>query len=867
MTTTSESAPAAERPPYRLALLAGLVLLVGYVFTLAPSVTFWDAGEFIASAHILGIPHPPGTPLYILIAHTWDALIPGLATAVKLNLLSALFSAGCSVFFFLFTYEALRRGTGDLDTAGARLFRAGGAFAAALVSGFAFTVWQISDDAGKVYPIAMFLIGASAWMVWLWRRERGGPRGAHLLLLITYVLGLALANHLIGLLAGPALFSFMFHVLRTQPAKDLGERKVQWAQFFVMVALWVALVGLSQGGAGKPILILGILLYVAAAVYAFRAGTGLFGASALVVALLGISAYTFLYIRAGLHPYINEADASAMRVGGGFFNDHFGNLWAVIGREQYPPRSPFDNPIYPSGPDNPHRTLQIFGLQLLNWLQYFDWQWSNGLQRSQSLLAPMRIPFTVLFTALGLFGLLEHRKWDRSSWWFLFGLFATTSLGLVLYLNFKPGFSIGYGAFPDREMHEVRERDYFFTVAWLSWGLWAGIGIAALFKKARERLRDGPVLSASPVLLLALLPLVLNFKSATRRQTPDAMLAHDFAYDLLNSVEPYGILFTNGDNDTFPLWYAQEVEGIRQDVVNVNLSLVNTDWYIRQLRDNPVRPYRPDSFALKMFGPGPGTMPACSPAWSDTLAVWARRAHRRPPDPRRGPAACLHTLTDEQVATLEPMFLPRELVLHVGGLVHSYPAGTPLYVKDIMTLRLIQENFGKRPIYFALTAGQGARMGLDKYVLQQGMVFKLMPDTVRLGPDVVPGIWNSPMDLERSRYLTWDMYRYADLFKADTLDLEPTTENIAANLSFAFLALGEAYRTRGRVDSMLMNYRRANHLAPGAELSAFIRQFDALQGALPLPGATGDSAHPSDSGRAGDSGRARAGARGSPPGR
>jgi len=833
MTTPRESPTALERPPYLLAVVAGLIVLVGYVFTLAPSVTFWDAGEFIASAHILGVPHPPGTPLYIILAHSWDVLVPWLATAVKLNLLSAIFSAACTTFFFLFVHEALRRGAPAADEAGARLFRVGGAFAASLCSGFAFTVWQISNDAGKVYPIAMFLIALSAWLVWLWRRERGGPEGAHLLLLIVYILGLALANHLIGLLSGPAIFSFMFHVLRTQPAKDPAERRVQWSQFYVMVALWVTLVGLSQGAAGKPVLILGLALYLAAAVYAFRVGTGLFGVSALVVASLGISTYLFLYIRAGLHPYVNEADASTLR-----------NLWAVIGREQYPPRSPFDNPIYPSGPDNPGRTLQIFGLQLLNWLQYFDWQWSNGLQRSISLLAPLRLPFTVVFTALGVYGLLEHRKWDRGSWWFLAGLFATTSLGLVLYLNFKPGFSIGFGAFPDRDMHEVRERDYFYTIAWLSWGLWAGMGIGALFKKVRERLRDGAPVAAAPVLLLALLPLLLNFKSATRRQTPDAMLAHDFAYDLLNSVEPYAILFTNGDNDTFPLWYAQEVEGIRQDVVNVNLSLVNTDWYIRQLRDNPARAYRPDSAARALYGPGPATVPACSPAWTDTLTLWARRAHRRPPDPRRGPPACLHTLTDDQIANLEPMLLPNPLPFRVGDIVHTYPAGTPLYVKDIMTLRLIQENLGKRPIYFALTAGSGARMALDPYIVQQGMAFKLLPDSVRPGPNLVPGLWNSLMDLDRTRYLVWDLYRYADLFRKDTLDLEPTTANIAGNLSFPFLGLGEAYRMRGRIDSMLMNYRRAEHLSPTPELSAWLRQYDALERAPALPSG-GDTARPS----------------------
>ena len=85
------------------------------------------------------------------------------------------------------------------------------------------------------------------------------------------------------------------------------------------------------------------------------------------------------------------------------------------------------------------------------------------------------------------------------------------------------------------------------------------------------------------------MPFALNWSKASRRHGPDARLAADFAYDLLNSAPPYGILFTYGDNDTFPLWWAQEVEGIRQDVTVVCLALANTDWYMRQLRDNPVR--------------------------------------------------------------------------------------------------------------------------------------------------------------------------------------------------------------------------------------------------------------------------------------
>ncbi len=240
------------------------------------------------------------------------------------------------------------------------------------------------------------------------------------------------------------------------------------------------------------------------------------------------------------------------------------------------------------------------------------------------------------------------------------------------------------------------------------------------------------------------------------------------------------------------------MEGIRQDVVNVNLSLVNTDWYIRQLRDNPVRPYRPDSLTRRLYGPGPAAMPGCSPAWVDTLGAWARKAHRRALDPKQGTPACLHTLTDDQILTLEPMLLPRELVLRIGTLVHSYPANTPMYVKDIMTLRLIQENLGRRPIYFALTAGGGARLGLDKFVVQQGMAFKLMSDTVQAGPNMVPGIWNSLMDLDRTRVLVWDLYRYARLFDVDSLDLEPTTANIAGNLSFPFMGSGKRTGSVGR---------------------------------------------------------------------
>jgi hypothetical protein len=816
----AESGSATAAPPYAFAVVAFVVVLAGYVVSLAPTVTFWDAGEFIASAHILGIPHPPGTPVFVVLGRVWDMMLGSLlTTAVTTNLMAATFSALSAAFLFLLMHEALRAGSKGLDEGTAKIFRIGGALAATLIAAFTFTVWQNSNET-EVYQVAMFTIGAMGWMCWLWRRDRGGVKGAHIALLLVYCMGVTLGNHLMALLCGPAVLAFMFHVLRTQPAKSEVERAVQWSQFAVTTTMWITLVGMGTGQ--KGIIVVGLVLYLLAAVWAFRSGAGLFAVMSLVVAAVGASTYAILFVRAGLHPFISEADPST-----------FQNLWSVIRREQYPPRSPLDNPMYPNGLDNPGRTLQIFGLQILNYLQYFDWQFAAALQKSRTLLAPARLPFTLLFTALGIWGATEHRKWDRSSFWFVMGLFATTSIGLVLYLNFKPGFSIGYEYFPDRELHEVRERDYFYTVSFVAFGLWCGLGLAAAYRALRERLGGASAWLASPVLLVALLPFLLNFGAASRRHGPTATLPRDFAYDMLIGVEPYGLLFTNGDNDTFPLWYLQEVEKVRQDVMVVNLSLINTDWYIRQLRDNEARPYEPDSNAVRLFGRDAGPPPSCSAQQLDSLNAWADRAHRRRPDLSRGRPMCLHTLNDDQVAAIQPQLLADNFHFVAGNIAHDFAAGTPMYVKDVMVLRLIQENLGKRPIFWALTAGTGNRMGLDRYITQQGIAFKLHADTVAVGPDRVPGLFNSVMDVERTRVLAWDVFRYARLFEATTLDLDPTDDNIAGNLAFIFMSLGDAYRQQGDIARMVENYTKANHLSHDPRLQEFLQQLQAAGPALP----------------------------------
>ncbi len=775
MPADTASPPPVERPPYLAALAVSLVVLAGYVSTLGPTVTFWDAGEFIATSKILGIPHPPGTPLFILLDHVWSWLIPFGEYAYRSNLMTAVFSAAGAGFFFLLMVQALRaRPAGESSD---RIFEIGGAAAAALISAFVFTVWQNSNET-EVYMVATFSISAVCWLMWLWRRHRGTPRAPHILLLVVYLMAVSLGAHLLTLLVGPAVIGFMFHTIRTEPLRDEQERRVERAQLAVLTGIWALLVGTGMGSTG--LLVLGGLIFVVGAIYAAVTGAALFAVSVIALAAVGASTYLFLYVRAGLHPFINEADPATWQ-----------SLLAVIRREQYPPRSPVDDPTDASGPGI--RTLSILWLQLQNYLQYFDWQWANGLATSRTFFAWQRLPFTILFTSLGIYGMQVMKRRDSGMYWLLLLLWLTTGFVLMAYINFKPGFSIGYQQFPDPNMHEVRERDYFYTVSYQVWGLFAGVGIAGLYQLIRREFR-APAPAAGGVLALALLPFALNFTAASRSYSKDARLARDFAHDLLQSVEPYGILFTNGDNDTFPLWYLQEVEEIRQDVSVVNLSLGNTDWYIRQLRDNPVRPF----------------VPAQAP-WYAGLVPAAK-----PP--------ALHRLTDREIASLQPQLLPRALRFVAGRVDHTYQEGAPFYVKDILILRLVQENVGRRPIYFSLTAGSGSWLGMQSYLTEQGLALKLHadtpPDTTRLGPGL-PSL--PPVDIPRTDSLVWQVYRYADLTEADTVVLEPTSRNIATNLSIPPLTLGQAYQLRGDIAHGLKNLELAYRLGPSLELAQVLR--------------------------------------------
>jgi hypothetical protein len=766
MTTT-------ERPPYRMALLAGLMVLVGYVFTLAPTVTFWDAGELVAAANILGIPHPPGTPLWVIVAHVWGKLVPFGDYAWRLNLMSAVGGAIAAGCWFLVTETLVRR----LDRGAPRWLALGAGFGAALFSAFAFTNWQNAVEA-EVYSIAMVTIGGAAWCAVRWCDLRDARRGQRLLLVLLYLGAISIGNHLLALLVGPALVALLLAESWRDPLLDAPRRAAERARIMMVGATWLLLIALGLGsttlaaGAGVVVLV--------AAVVAVRREQAAFVLAALGIVVVGVSPYLFLLLRAQQGPFINEADPSTWNA-----------LLDVIRRAQYPIRTPLDDPTVAHGAGNPGRSLTILGYQLANYGQYFDWQWARGLgQGAFTTVARLAATFGAL--VLGLHGAAAQWRRDRAGFWFIATFFAVTGLGLVVYMNFKPGPSIGWERWADQVHHEVRERDYFFVASFVAWSVWMAIGLAMLVQRAQERWNAARWPAA--LFAVALLPFVLNVGDASRRHGPDATLARDFARALLDSVPPGGILFTWGDNDTFPLWHAQAVDGYRTDVTIVCLALAETPWYQRQLAAH--RPQPVDRTRLPS-------------AWRDY-----------PIPSHDGP---IHDLTDADIRAFRPALTDAdyELNLRTGGRLFI-PKHSVIEGKDYTLFAVVRANAGLRPVAWSVTAMQRL---FGAPVVQQGLALVLpmtIPDTSAIAAG---GPADSPFDMSVTRKLIEERWSFGELFEADLTDLEPNVGAMSRTLALPYARLGVALLERADTTAAMPYLERAAQLAPGQEaLVEFVRQ-------------------------------------------
>jgi hypothetical protein len=648
-----------EKTPYGWAAGAAAAVLAIYIVTLGPTTAFWDTSEYIAAAKVLGIPHPPGNPLFVLMAHVWG-LIPLVEHyAARINLFAAVTSALSAGLWFLIAERWMRN---LVRHRGARL---AAAFAGILVGATAWTVWNQSTVNEKVYTVSLLSMALVMWLAVHWADDRPGAHRDRWVILIAYVVALSSTNHMMGVLAAPAV------------------------AVYILMTDWQVII--------RWRVVLGVLAAVA----------------------IGISInYLFLPIRAGQFPPINEGEPV------GFFSNA---LNEVLSRAQYGKGSVFE------------RQADL-GSQFLNYFQYWSWQFGRDWPNASRIL-------TVIFSAIGLFGLFTLIQKDRRAGLAALTLFGTLTVGLVYYLNFKYGFSMHLDD-PSLQ-REVRERDYFFICSFAYFGALVALGFGALMQVVVDYLGDKHPeprrwAMASPMLLLVLLPIMGNHATASRA---GEHIARDFAIDLLESVEPYAILITAGDNDTFPLWYAQEVEGVRRDVTVANLSLMNTEWHLKQIRRREVFPFEPER-SIPLWRPR--TDVADRPLGDSTAVDWPA-----PTDP-------VFAMSEEDLANL-PEFdrVPPGARLQFGGI--NLPIETDVLLRqDLAVLMLIRDNLGKRPIYFAWSAAgyPDQTFLLTDHLVTEGLVRRLVSNPLSLDGSVIFSPSMGFIDVERTEQLLWNAYRW-----------------------------------------------------------------------------------------------------------
>ena len=660
---------AGYEPSYKAAAIAAAAVFLLYFITIAPSTAMWDTGEYMAATKVLGLPHPPGNPFFMLIGHVFGELpLPG-SYAQHINTMAALASACSAGFWFLITERIL---SGWLPRSWQRYV---GAALATLIGATAFTVWNQSVVNEKVYTISLFFFTAVSWLMISWTDDPDGPKADRKLVMVAYLLGLGYANHPAGMLAAPAV------------------------GIAILVRRWQTLLNWR-------LLVKGIL-----------------------VLTIGLTPFIYEPIRAAYFPPLNEGEPTAclekFEYSCTFSELTKKRLIENINREQYGEKLERGAP---------------FTAQVGMWWLYFKWQWlRDAYDESPALQAIL----AVLFLSLGLAGGWVHWKYERRTFWYFGPLMFTLTLALIYYMNFKYGWSQA-PELGDNVAREVRDRDYFYIWSYSAWGVWAALGLVYIWQTIAEMLDrsgdDAPDkagyasrrawLLSTPILLIACAPLVGNWNAASHRGDT---FAANWGADMLNSVEPYGILITNGDNDTFPLWYAQEVEGIRQDVLVLVTSYLNTDWFVRQIIRRPVREY-------------------------DAAKGPAMYRGKTWPKPKGPPLKWTYAEADAQPPYMElrgpQVFKQRDIVATIRP---DMLAQGVLTRDQIVTLTLIKDAYPERSIYFS-TGGYGRSLGLAPYSLRQGLVEKLVEKPIVPNKDTVQ-MGDGFLDVPTSQRLWTEVYK------------------------------------------------------------------------------------------------------------
>lgn len=786
------------------------ISLVVFYMTVQPSVSFWDCGEFIAAAYYLQVPHPPGTPFFLLLGNIFSQLPLGENIGFRVNLISVISSALSVLLLYLIAVKLIinykgRKPENLFDALATYISSAIGALALS----FSDTFWFNGVEA-EVYAFSTFLFAAVVYLVLRWNERAEAKDSEKYLLMIAYLIGLSTGVHLMSVLAMvPVVMIVMFrkyledeeackktaYIFIAHAAIVLLIAVVWWAgekslspptpeeyQAFdskfkiiiaglsvvIMAVFWKKLftrnsfyMPLIIGGVALFATYPGVVKYVPALMVAIGGDNivieliilfaifGLLGyglryaikeqkptlhlifTSAIFV-LLGFTTFAMVIIRSNQNPPMNENEP----------ND-FTELVKYLNREQYGDfptfkrrfaTEPHQQVVY----TNYSSDLDFFYTYQMNHMmtRYLLWNFAGreGWAQDQGAnIAP--------FNGLGnIFGKIIGVNFAGDVKDSLFGIPFLVGL-LGIYFHFRKDWKMasvfmimfilmGYltAFYQNQQQPQPRERDYFYVGAFFVYAIWIALGIRGLVDLTLSKIKSNALRNAAVYGILAagivLIPVRMLQANYFTHDRSNNWVPWDYSYNLLQSCVPNAVLFTNGDNDTFPLWYLQDVEGVRRDVKVVNLSLLNTDWYIRQLKYND--PYGVGTVNIRL---------------NDVQIAQIRPVQWSPqqitiPAPTESQLQSMIDLKQE-LNVRDSSLLQEGKITWTMNPSLSFGNVQAVRVQDLMVREIVEANNWQRPIYFAVTCSDDSKIGMHDYLRMEGMAFRFVPEKRKPGVEFI----------------------------------------------------------------------------------------------------------------------------------
>jgi hypothetical protein len=689
-------------------LIAGILFLITfgiYFSTMAPTVSFWDTGEFIATSYILGIPHPPGSPLFLLIGKLFTLIPLSSDIAFRMNIFSPLISAGTISLLFLICNQFIDRLNSNDNM---KYFKMWSSVIASLTFAFTHSHWFNAVET-EVYALSSFMTALVVYLILIWSKNKEKEHSTMYLMGIVYVIGLATGVHLLNLLTIPFIGLIIYF-----STSNFSTKNLIITLGLSLLAFIVIQNGIIKGfptiidkiGFEGLLLLIGILSYLLYSSIKNKKTISSLIYTSLFLIIIGYSTYLAIFIRSGQNPNIDENNPETIEEATSYLNrDQYGSMSflprkfnnlpskiSIVGSPEYPDFQFSSRQEYQYMTHNVSEQASFLLTYQINkmYIRYFLWQFAGKGPSNDSFVSDFGasskedgvdwrqfgLPLALVMGLIGIYSHFRRNKYDAFS---LLVLFIMTGLAIIFYLN--------------QDSPQARERDYSYVASFMAFSIWISIGIFSTVNYICDTFLEKSIkLNQTFVYLMAsmflvFMPLRMLIANYEEHDRTGNYIAWDMAYNMLQTCEPDAILFTNGDNDTFPVWYLQEVEKIRTDVRVINLSLLNTPWYVTQIRDqdNPFISMNDNEIENLDFK-----------KWSsNTISINA-------PVDDLNPDGIIEW-------ELKPTYLD-----------------VALRIQDLMVLRIIKDNNWNRPVYFAVTVSPTSMLNLEDYLTMEGLAYRLV---------------------------------------------------------------------------------------------------------------------------------------------